>query len=555
MVWKQASDCCAGTAAIFGAPDLVKYAQLLSDTDVTDTVTIHETVFWTFQSDATTGDSIRISNPAQTFCYFIRATAIGANRDLILPLLTGDDTLVVQALAQVLTNKTIDLGCNTLTGSIAEFNSALQAASFATLAGCETLTNKTIAAACNTLTIASTDLTDTANIMLIDAAQTICGVKDFLSSALHIRESCGCFDYIFASSNIAGNRIITLPILLAGDVPVYECHIATLTGKTFVAPALGTPASGVLTNATGLPFSGLANNTAGELITWDCMCVAANVPAGTCSQVLTSNGAGTEPTFQCAGAADNLGNHTATCCLIMGTNAVTFGIDVAAPAACVSYITYLAAGPQYNAITCDIHDFLINAVSQMTIGPCTIDAPSNAFTEACIAISPIGTHTQWIPAGAWGTVTTNGAEFNELELGGSDVMLQTFDFDTTTSEKIQFWWEPPAEWNAGTITFNTKWTAASGCGTFILSLTGRSLTDSDAIDAAFCGTAATTTDTLITANDMHNSPESTAVTIEGATKGEAIILQLSRDISDTLGVDAKLIGINITFTTDEATAT
>jgi len=520
MVWKEATDCCAGTAAIYGAPDLLKVSQLFSDTDVCDTVTVHESVFWTFQSDVTTGDSIRISNPAQTFSYHVRATAIGAQRNIILPLLVGDDTWVTEAHIQ-------------------------------------TLTNKVMTAACNTFTIASTDLSDTANIMLIDAAQTICGVKDFLPSALHIRESTGCFDYIIASSDLAADRIITLPVLLAGDVPVYECHIATLTGKTFVAPALGTPASGVLTNMTGLPVTGLANGTDGELITWSCLGVAETVAVGTCGQILTSNGACNAPTFQNAGAADNLGNHTATTCLIMGTNAITFGVDVAAPAACVSYITFVAAGVLYNAISCDIHNFTINAVSMLTIAPCIINTPCGVFQEGGLDISPVGTHTQWIPAGAWGTVTTNGAEFAELELACNDIMLQTFNFDTTTSEKIQFWWEPPAEWNAGSITFNTKWTAAGGCAcqTFILNLSGHSYSNSDAIDAAIGGTPNCTDDQLITVNDMHISGESCAVVINGATKGEAVLLQLDRNICDTLSVDAKLIGINITYTTDEATAT
>ena len=48
------------------------------------------------------------------------------------------------ALSETLTNKSIDLGANTLTGSIAEFNTALQSESFATLGGTETLTNKTL---------------------------------------------------------------------------------------------------------------------------------------------------------------------------------------------------------------------------------------------------------------------------------------------------------------------------------------------------------------------------------------------------------------------------
>ena len=43
-----------------------------------------------------------------------------------------------------LTNKTIDLGGNTVTGSLAEFNTALQSESFTTLGGSEILTNKTI---------------------------------------------------------------------------------------------------------------------------------------------------------------------------------------------------------------------------------------------------------------------------------------------------------------------------------------------------------------------------------------------------------------------------
>jgi hypothetical protein len=45
---------------------------------------------------------------------------------------------------ETLTNKSVSLGSNTLTGTVAQFNSALTDGDFATLAGTETLTNKTL---------------------------------------------------------------------------------------------------------------------------------------------------------------------------------------------------------------------------------------------------------------------------------------------------------------------------------------------------------------------------------------------------------------------------
>lgn len=58
-------------------------------------------------------------------------------------LLTGFGDVTLTG-TQTLTNKTLSLGSNTLSGTLAQFNSALSDADFATLAGGETLTNKTL---------------------------------------------------------------------------------------------------------------------------------------------------------------------------------------------------------------------------------------------------------------------------------------------------------------------------------------------------------------------------------------------------------------------------
>ena len=68
-----------------------------------------------------------------------------ADRTYTLPDGDGAVMLIGNSDAATITNKTIDFGGtgNSITGSLAEFNAALQGDSFATLTGTNTLTNKT----------------------------------------------------------------------------------------------------------------------------------------------------------------------------------------------------------------------------------------------------------------------------------------------------------------------------------------------------------------------------------------------------------------------------
>ncbi len=54
-----------------------------------------------------TNGNFRLYNPANTFYYSFTTSAIAANRAITIPLLTGGDTLVMEAFAQTLTNKTL----------------------------------------------------------------------------------------------------------------------------------------------------------------------------------------------------------------------------------------------------------------------------------------------------------------------------------------------------------------------------------------------------------------------------------------------------------------
>ena len=153
-----------------------------------------------------------------------------ADRTITLPNATG--TVVLKDSTDTLTNKSISLTTNTITGTKAEFNSAMSDADFASLAGSETLTNKTISLSSNTISGTTaefnTALTD-------DNFATLAGAETLTNKT------------ISGSSNTITNVSLTTGV--TGTLPVANGGTGITSLGTGVATFLATPSSANLAAA------------------------------------------------------------------------------------------------------------------------------------------------------------------------------------------------------------------------------------------------------------------------------------------------------------------
>jgi hypothetical protein len=175
------------------------------------------------------------------------------------------------------------------------------------------------------------------------------------------------------------------------------------------------------------------------------------------------------------------------------------------------------------------------------------------------ASSTVGRHAIFIAAGSISPSVSGGcAAVVGIASAASQPDIRSLDFDTTTQEYAQFAITMPKSWNEGTVTFAALWSHAATTTNFgvVWDLQGYAASDDDAIATAF-GTAQTSTDTGGTTNDIYMSPESAAITIAGSPAAQdTVFFRLSRvtgNGSDTMAIDARLMGIVLYITTDADT--
>ena len=149
-----------------------------------------------------------------------------------------DSTVATKTGSATLTNKTIALGSNTVSGTLAQFNTAVTDATLVSTTGSETLTNKTLTSPVLNSTISGTSIKDEDD-MASDSASHLAtqqSIKAFSSNASNI-----------TSGTLAADRVATLNQNTTGSS-------ASCTGNAATATALANART-----IAGVSFDGTAN--------------------------------------------------------------------------------------------------------------------------------------------------------------------------------------------------------------------------------------------------------------------------------------------------------
>jgi len=231
----------------------------------------------TVQGTTTTIDSTTIQ--LKNSLVFEGATADSYETTIQITDPTADQTITLQNASGVIplrdttdtfTNKSISLATNTITGTKAEFNSAMSDADFATLAGTETLTNKTLTspvvsgltlsdgslviegatADAFELTISAGDPTADRTVTFQDVSGTVALTSDFTGYVTETGTQTLSNKSISLASNTFTSTLAQLNTAISDADVATLAGTETLTNKTLTTPTIN---GGEITATGGTP--------------------------------------------------------------------------------------------------------------------------------------------------------------------------------------------------------------------------------------------------------------------------------------------------------------
>lgn len=170
-----------------------------------------------------------------------------------------------------------------------------------------------------------------------------------------------------------------------------------------------------------------------------------------------------------------------------------------------------------------------------------------------------GRHGVYLPAAAFTPAVSNGPATTSAEMSTNKNVVNTLDFDAATVESAQVSYLLPPSFDAANPAIRARvlWKHPSTSTNFgaVFRLSAVAVADGAALDAAF-GTAVSVADTGGTTNYGYLTSETADITPGGTAQPLKLLFikleRLATDGSDTMAVDAQVLGIELYFNVNAA---